>query len=62
MSDGQALKKGDLILEFEKDRIAAEGYDTAACLIFTEPAEGSHVVREAERNVTVGEKIAEITR
>ncbi len=62
VSDGQALKKGDLILEFEKDRIAAEGYDTAACLIFTEPAEGSHVVREAERNVTVGEKIAEITR
>lgn len=62
VSDGQVLKKGDLILEFEKDRIAAEGYDTAACLIFTEPAEGSHVVREAERNVTVGEKIAEITR
>ena len=48
-------------MEFDKEKIAEEGYDTAACLIFTEPADGSHVEREAERIVAVGEKIAVIT-
>lgn len=61
VSDGQYLKKGSLIMEFDKEKIAEEGYDTAACLIFTEPADGSHVEREAERTVAVGEKIAVIT-
>ncbi len=62
VSDGQSLKKGDLIMEFDKDKIAAEGYDTSACLIFTEPVEGSHVDREAERTVKAGDKIAVITK
>lgn len=62
VSDGQSLKKGDLIMEFDKDKIAAEGYDTSACLIFTEPVERSHVDREAERTVKAGDKIAVITK
>ena len=62
VSDGQSLKKGDLIMDFDKDKIAAEGYDTSACLIFTEPVEGSHVDREAERTVKAGDKIAVITK
>ena len=62
VSDGQSLKKGDLIMEFDKDKIAAEGYDTSACLIFTEPVERSHVDREAERTVKAGDRIAVITK
>lgn len=62
VSDGQSLKKGDLIMDFDKDKIAAEGYDTSACLIFTEPVEGSHVDREAERTVKTGDRIAVITK
>ena len=61
VTEGQKLKAGDCIMDFDKDKIAEEGYDTAACLIFTEPVEGSHADREAERTVAVGDKIAVIT-
>lgn len=61
VTEGQKLKAGDCIMDFDKDKIAEEGYDTAACLIFTEPVEGSHAGREAERTVAVGDKIAVIT-
>ena len=46
VTEGQKLKAGDCIMDFDKDKIAEEGYDTAACLIFTEPVEGSHAVTE----------------
>lgn len=58
VTEGQRLKAGECILDFDKDKIAGEGYDTAACLIFTEPLEGAHAAREAERTVAVGDKIA----
>ena len=61
VTERQELKAGDCIMDFDKDKIREEGYDTAACLIFTEPVEGSHVDREAERTVAVGDKIAVIT-
>ncbi len=61
VSEGQMLKKGDCIMDFDREKIADEGYDTAACLIFTEPLDGTHVDREAERTVTAGDKIAVIT-
>lgn len=61
VTEGQELKAGDCIMDFDKDKIREEGYDTVACLIFTEPVEGSHVDREAERTVAVGDKIAVIT-
>ena len=62
VTDGQMLRKGDLIMDFDKDKIAKEGYDTSACMIFTEPVDGSHVEREAERTVRTGDKIAVITK
>lgn len=62
VADGQELKKGDLILEFDREKIAAKGYDTSVCLILTEPVEGSTFVREPERTVRAGEKIAAITQ
>ena len=37
VTEGQELKAGDCIMDFDKDKIREEGYDTAACLIFTEP-------------------------
>ena len=33
VSEGQSLKKGDLILDFDREKIAAEGYDISACLL-----------------------------
>ena len=61
VKEGQTLKAGEGILDFDKDKIAKEGYDTAACLIFTEPLEGVHADRETERTVAVGDKIAVFT-
>lgn len=61
VKEGQHLKAGDGIMDFDKDKIAAEGYDTAACLIFTEPLEGVHADRETEKTVAVGDKIAVLT-
>ena len=62
VTDGQMLRKGDLIMDFDKDKIAKEGYDTSACMIFTEPVDGSHEEREAERTVRTGDRIAVITK
>lgn len=62
VSEGQILKKGDLILEFDKDKIKEEGFDTSVCLIFTEPAEGTHVEKESEKMVSAGDRIAEIIK
>ena len=57
-----AFADGELIMDFDREKIMAEGYDTSACLIFTEPAEGSHVEREAERNVKAGDRIAVVVK
>ena len=62
VTDGQSIRKGDLIMDFDKDKIAAEGYDTSACLIFTEPVDGAHIDREPEHTVKAGEKIAVIAK
>ena len=62
VTEGQELKKGDLILEFDLEKIKEEGYDTSACLIFTEPLDDTHVEREKERTGAVGDKIAVITK
>lgn len=60
VTDGQSIRKGDLIMEFNKDKIKAEGYDISACLIFTEPVDGAYVEREPEHAVKAGERIAVI--
>ena len=58
VTEGQQGKQGDYLLDFDMEKIKAEGYDTAACLIFTEPVEGTQLVRDAERTVAAGDRIA----
>ena len=62
VNEGQRVKRGDCLMDFDVKKIAAEGYATDACLIFTEPVEDSHVEREEERVVTVGDKIATVVK
>lgn len=62
VAEGQQVKKGDCILEFDRKKIAAEGYDTTVCLVCTEPVEGANVKRGQERKVAVGDSIAVIGR
>lgn len=60
--EGQKLKKGDCIMDADFKAISKEGYDTAVCLIFAEPADGFRMEREPERTVKPGDKIGEIIR
>lgn len=60
--EGQKLKKGDCIMDADFKSISKEGYDTAVCLIFAEPADGFRMEREPERTVKPGDKIGEIIR
>lgn len=60
VSEGQSVKKGELLLEFDRKKIAAEGYDTTVCLICTQPVSGASLKREPERTVKAGDKIAAI--
>lgn len=60
VKEGQAVKKGDCIMEADFKGIASEGYDTTACLIFAELEEGLQVNLEAEKAVAVGDRIAVI--
>lgn len=43
------MNKGELLLEFDQEKIKAEGYDTTTSLIITEPVEGSRFEKEADK-------------
>ena len=60
VKEGDIVKTGQCLVEFDKEKIQAEGYDTTTCLIITEPLEGHELKTTRERNVRCGEKIAEI--
>lgn len=60
VKEGDTVKTGQCLVEFDKEKIQAEGYDTTTCLIITEPLEGHELKTTRERNVRCGEKIAEI--
>lgn len=62
VSEGQQVKKGDLLMEFDRKKAAKEGYDTTVCFICTEPVEGAAVRREPEGKVEAGDRIAVIGR
>lgn len=62
VSEGQQVKKGDLLMEFDRKKAAEEGYDTTVCFICTEPVEGAVVRREPEGKVEAGDRIAVIGR
>lgn len=62
VSQGQQVKKGDLLLEFDQEKIKAEGYDTTTSLIVTEPVEGSRIEKESDQPVHKGDRIAEIVK
>ena len=56
------MKKGELLLEFDQEKIKAEGYDTTTSLIITEPVADSRLEKEADKPVQVGDRILEIVK
>ena len=59
---GRSVKKGELLLEFDQEKIKAEGYDTTTSLIITEPVADSRLEKEADKPVQVGDRILEIVK
>ena len=59
---GKSVNKGELLLEFDQEKIKAEGYDTTTSLIITEPVEGSRLEKEADKPVQDGDRILKIVK
>ena len=54
---GDQIKRGDLLVTFDKEKVEKAGFDTACMLIVTE-ANGKTLNRTKERKVKVGEEVA----
>lgn len=54
---GDQIKRGDLLVSFDKEKVEKAGFDTACMLIVTE-ANGKTLNKTKERKIKVGEEIA----
>lgn len=61
-SDGQNVKKGDLLISFDTDKIRQDGYKTVIPLVISNSDEFSSVKTIAKGTVNAGDKIVKIDR
>ena len=54
---GDQIKRGDLLVSFDKEKVEKAGFDTACMLIVTE-ANGKTLNKTKERKIKVGEEVA----
>lgn len=54
---GDQIKRGDILVSFDKEKVEKAGFDTACMLIVTE-ANGKTLNKTKERKVKVGEEVA----
>lgn len=59
---GAAVKKGDLLLEFDKEAIAAAGYDTIIPVVICNSDDYKNIVRTTGKSVTPGDTIMELVK
>lgn len=59
---GQIVKKGELLLEFDKEKIQEEGFDITTSLIVTELADGCYLKKESNKQVKTGEQVVQIIK
>lgn len=59
VDNGDHVKKGDLLVEFDKDAVEKAGYNTAIPIIVTE-TDGSSLEKEAGRPVDISDRIFRI--
>ena len=57
IEDGQQVKKGQLLLEFDMDAIKAEGYEIVTPVIITNSDEFTEITTEAAGQVKKGDKL-----
>ena len=60
VSDGQQIKKGDLLISFDIDGIKGEGYKTTTPMIICNTDDYSSVKADASGSICAGQKIIEI--
>lgn len=60
VSDGQEIKKGDLLITFDIDAIKAEGYKVTTPLIIGNTDEYSAIMPAAQGNISAGDEILKI--
>lgn len=59
---GQTVKKGELLLEFDQEKIKEAGFDTTTSLIVTELKEGYRLKKEKNKRVKTGDQIIQILK
>lgn len=60
IEDGQQVKKGQLLLEFDMDAIKAEGYEIVTPVIITNSDEFTEITTEAAGQVKNGDKLLKL--
>lgn len=58
VKDGDRVKKGDILVEFDLDAVKAEGYDTVIPMIFPELGEPAVLEKQGRKTVKAGEPVA----
>lgn len=62
VKDGDVVKKGQLLIEFDKEQIEKAGYDTAIPMIFTDLPEEKELKKSAPCKMTAETKTAAVCR
>ena len=60
IEDGQQVKKGQLLLEFDMDAIKAEGYEVVTPVIITNSDEFTEITTETAGQVKNGDKLLKL--
>ncbi len=62
VKEGAAVKRGDLLLEFDMDAIEAAGYDMASPVIICNAEEYTGIEKTEKENVEIGETILKLAK
>ena len=62
VENGAAMKKGDLLLEFDMEAIAAAGYDTITPVVICNADDYKDVVRVTGKQVQPGDTVMELKK
>ena len=62
VKEGDTVKRGDLLIEFDMEAIKAEGYDTISPVIICNTDDYSGIERVTGKQVQVGEAVIKLTK
>lgn len=62
VKSGDQVKKGDLLLEIDLDKVKAAGYDTITPMIVCNTSDYASVEALADKDVSVGDDVAVLTK